>query len=142
MFPPGCFPPDVLRNIKIYVTISAGADVPVRIAEAIVQISTSKTAVAAIVQITERLPQQGQTAQGSTVHPLMRGCRPSYTPAYAGVNSPRLPPEPHARAPTTQFAWPRPLRKSAQAKPQMPPSDKLPNAGHSRQPEVVSVPFR
>ena len=142
MFPPGCFPPDVLRNIKIYVTISAGADVPVRIAEAIVQISTSKTAVAAIVQITERLPQQGQTAQGSTVHPLIRGYRPSYTPAYAGVNSPRLPPEPHARAPMPQPATPRPPPKRAQAKPPTPPRLKRPNASHSRQPEVVSVPFR
>lgn len=142
MFPPGCFPPDVLRNIKIYVTISAGADVPVRIAEAIVQISTSKTAVAAIVQITERLPQQGQTAQGSTVHPLMRGYRPSYTPAYAGVNSPRLPPEPHARAPTYQAAPPRPSPKLAQATPLTPPLFKVPNARHSRQPEVVFAPFR
>ena len=42
----------------------AGADVPVSITEGIVQISVSQTAVAAIVQVTKGLPQQGQRAQG------------------------------------------------------------------------------
>lgn len=46
-------------------TKSAGADVPVGIAEGIVQISTSKAAVAAIVQITKGLPQQ---SKGHGVH--------------------------------------------------------------------------
>lgn len=54
-------------------TRCAGADVPVTVTEAIVQISTSQAAVAGIVQITKGLPQQGQRAQGSTVHPCMRG---------------------------------------------------------------------
>jgi len=54
---------------KFYDTISAGRNVPVSVAEAIVQISASKTTVAAIVQITERLPQQDKRHEG-----------PQYTP--------------------------------------------------------------
>lgn len=56
-------------------TKSAGADVPVSIAELIVQISIRKAAVAAIVQVAKGLPQHRTKGTGSTVHPCYTDVR-------------------------------------------------------------------